>query len=234
MDGQPSLRCCLLSLKLQLLWRNRKSSSSSSDPLCRRKRSRAQAAQKAPLHALPVAHLGSSGPSCLWQQHYCSSPLSPLQPPWWHHRLQPSHRALVTVPRLCRDTAAVFRVCHEHFNPQQPRTPNCRAVLGDCSSRTAWVTVVFSIHSMQCSQHERAQRSGYPISSVLSEKKRVQKATKFPCCIFPLPICNCNWRFPFPAPGCLQTDRFPGYLPRAEPFWLWSWIKGPQREALRV
>lgn len=152
-----------------------------------RKRSRAQAAQKAPLHALPVAHLGSSGPSCLWQQHYCSSPLSPLQPPWWHHRLQPSRRALVTVPWLCRDAAAVFRVRHEHFNPQQPRTPNCRAVLGDCSSRTAWVTVVFSIHSMQRSQHERAQRSSYPISSVLSEEKEYKKLQNFPAAFSPCP-----------------------------------------------
>lgn len=88
MDGQPSLRRHLLSPKLQLLWKNHKSSSSSWDHLCGRKRSRAQAAQKASPHALPMAHLGSAGPSCLWQQHYRSSSLSPSQPPWWHHCLQ--------------------------------------------------------------------------------------------------------------------------------------------------
>lgn len=58
--------------------------------------------------ALPTAHLGSAGPSCLWQQH-CGG-------------ITASSCALVTVPWLCWDTAAVVQVCCKPFNGQHATT----------------------------------------------------------------------------------------------------------------
>lgn len=79
---------------------------------------------------LPTAHLGSAGPSCLWQQHCGGITAS----------------SCVTVPCLCWDTAAVVQVCCKPFNGQQAATDTePQDSPGVCSSGAAHIAVVFPI-----------------------------------------------------------------------------------------
>lgn len=123
-------------------------------------------------HTLPTAHLGSAGPSCLWQQRCGGITAS----------------SCVTVPCLCWDTAAVVQVCCKPFNGQQAATDTeLQDSPGGLQLWSCSHSGCIPYPSMSCSHRGQEQRSSYPISSALSEEEEYRKLQIFSAAFPPCP-----------------------------------------------